>query len=123
MGNQPNLVVVDDEPMMLHLLSQTLGSQGFNVLTAPNGVEAFELIKGNPVSLILTDLHMPKGGGLKLLELLRASAHKAIPVIVMSGDADDLKPFQTEGITILRKPFRRRELVELISSILEPVKA
>jgi CheY-like chemotaxis protein len=123
MGNQPNLVVVDDEPMMLHLLSQTLGSQGFNVLTAPNGVEAFELIKGNPVSLILTDLHMPKGGGLKLLELLRASAHKAIPVIVMSGDADDLKPFQTEGITILRKPFRRRELVELISSILEPAKA
>lgn len=121
MSAQHTLVIADDEPMMRHLLTQSLGSQGFKVLVAENGVEAMTLVKANPVDLIITDIHMPKGGGLKFLENLRASSELMnIPVIVMSGDADHLKSEQLLGATLLRKPFRRRELVELINSILVP---
>lgn len=121
MNAQQTLLIADDEPMMRHLLTQTLESQGFKVLVAENGVEALSLVKANSVDLILTDIHMPKVSGLKLLENLRASPEQGkIPVILMSGDADHLKPDQLMGATLLRKPFRRRELVELIHSILGP---
>lgn len=70
MSAQQTLLIVDDEPMMRHLLTQTLDSQGFKVLVAENGVEALTLVKTNSVDLIITDVHMPKGSGLKLLENL-----------------------------------------------------
>ncbi len=120
MSKNPTLVVADDEPMMRHLLSQTLGSQGFNVLLAENGTQAFDLINANQVTLVLTDINMPKGNGLKLVEDLKASQHKNIPVILMTGDTDQFNESQLRGATVLRKPFRRRELVELIQSILQP---
>jgi two-component system chemotaxis response regulator CheY len=118
--NPPTLLVADDEPMMRLLLSQTLGAQGFNVLLAENGIQAFEMVNQNEVTLILTDINMPKLNGLKLVENLQASTHKNIPVILMTGDADHLKESELKGATVIRKPFRRRELVELIQSILAP---
>lgn len=120
MNNQPTLLVADDEPMMRLLLSQTLGSQGFNVLLAENGLQAMELVNKNKITLILTDINMPKLNGLKFVENLQATSHKDIPVILMTGDTDHLKESELKGATVLRKPFRRRELVELIQTILAP---
>lgn len=120
MNTQPTLLVADDEPMMRLLLSQTLGSQGFNVLVAENGLQAMEIVNNNKITLILTDINMPKLNGLKFVENLRSTSHKNIPVILMTGDADHLKESELKGATVLRKPFRRRELVELIQTILAP---
>lgn len=121
MTSSPTIVVADDEPMMRHLLKQTLEGQGFNVLLAEDGLEAFELVKKHPVQLLLSDINMPKCNGLKLLENLRLSDQRSLPVILMTGDTDQFVVSQSLGAIILRKPFRRRELVELIQTILPPV--
>lgn len=113
------LVVADDEMLMRHLLSQSLGGQGFEILMAETGQQAFELVKRNKVDLVLSDISMPEGTGLQLLGWMRNSEFKNIPVVLMTGDQDNVAPAEAAGATLLRKPFRRRELVELINSVLK----
>ena len=118
MTNEPTLVIADDELLMRQLLLQTLGSQGFKVLLAEDGEQALRLVKSHPVNLVLTDINMPNVSGLKLVEQLQESDYKDLPVILMTADSDHFTNPELKGATILRKPFRRRELVELINSVL-----
>jgi CheY-like chemotaxis protein len=122
MSNSRKIVVADDEPVVRQLLAQSLGTRGFDVLLAENGKEAFELVQKNKVDLVLSDINMPGSGGIELMEMIRRSDHKDMPVVLMTGDADAFEKSKAEGATILRKPFRRQELVELINSILDPSK-
>ncbi len=119
MSNSRKIVVVDDEPVVLQLLAQYLGLKGFEVLLAQNGKEAFEVLQKSPaVDLVLTDINMPGSGGLELMEMMKQSKLKDTPVILMTGYGDTLENSKTLGATILRKPFRRRELLELINLVL-----
>jgi len=120
MTNSPvaKILVADDEPVVRHLLAQSLGGQGFEVLLAETGSAAFALVKKNPPSLVLTDINMPDGDGVQLVQWLSESEHKDIPVILMTGDLDQIESKSLTGAIILRKPFRRREVVELINSVL-----
>ncbi len=119
MSISPTLIVADDEPMMRQILSQTLTDQGFTVLMAENGTEAFALMQSARVDLVVTDLNMPKSGGLSLLKSLRESNYRETPVIIMTGNAENLSDQDLYGATVLYKPFRRQELVELIRSLLK----
>lgn len=89
-------------------------------MMATNAKEAFELVKSHPIALVLTDINMPGGDGLQLMEWVRQSAKKDIPVILMTGDLDEFEKSRAAGVMILQKPFRRQELVELINSVLDP---
>ena len=121
MSNSRKIVVADDEVVVRQLLAQSLGLQGFEVLLAQNGKEAFEIVQNNPaVDLVLTDINMPGSGGVELMEMMKQSIHKDMPVILMTGDGDAFEKSKTSGATILRKPFRRQELLELINSVLNP---
>ena len=118
MSNPRTLIIADDEPLMRQILAQTLMDHGFSVLMAENGNQAFSFVKANRVDLVVTDLNMPQGGGLGLLKSLHESEFKNMPVIVMTGNPESYSKKDLYGATILFKPFRRQELVELVKSIL-----
>jgi DNA-binding NtrC family response regulator len=106
------VLVVDDDPGVRTMLSQTLDRSGYDVQSAVDGSEALCLIKDNQFNLVITDIRLPKVDGLQLLEEIKQSTPQ-LPVIVITGygsvqnaveamqfGASDylLKPFSTEAL-------------------------
>ncbi len=109
------ILVVDDEETMRTLLEQTLMSMGYRVVTAQNGTRALEILKTQTIHLLISDVHMPQGNGLFLLHELRAPQFAHLPVIVMTGDAEQEPSEMFPGTVMLRKPFGRTDLAEKIT--------
>ncbi|MDD5718863.1 MAG: response regulator, partial [Candidatus Krumholzibacteria bacterium] len=66
-GSRPQILVVDDEPELCRALDKLLTRNGYSVLTALDGEQALAILRQHDVHLVLTDLVMPKMGGLDLL--------------------------------------------------------
>jgi DNA-binding response OmpR family regulator len=115
------ILIVEDEPSILHLLATTLRSHGYNLLTASSGSEALSLVDGfhGPIALVLTDAMMPGMTGIELAQTLRTT-HPAVPVMMMSGYADILDEAEADGlsISVLQKPFTPTELRARVREIL-----
>lgn len=86
------VLVVDDDPDILEVVSDVLGLSGVRTLTASDGVQALAAIRGGAdIGLVLLDLMMPRMSGVEVLaELKRDPALANLPVVVISGN------FQTE---------------------------
>ncbi|HEV2563318.1 MAG TPA: sigma-54 dependent transcriptional regulator [Rhizomicrobium sp.] len=81
------ILIVDDDPVQRRLLEAAISRAGMNVVTAPGGGPALDLIlgpRGDQISLVLLDLVMPDMDGLSVLTKLRAS-HPDLPVIVLTA--------------------------------------
>jgi DNA-binding NtrC family response regulator len=117
-----NLLVVDDEPDMRDALTAALRREGLCVSTAANGVEALEKVQGQSFDLIITDVRMPRMGGLALLqELKRTSA--TIPVIMMTGYGrieDAVEAMKAGAFDYLLKPFSLEDLKTVVVKALTP---
>jgi two-component system response regulator HydG len=81
------VLVVDDEPVALSGLSRLLAGEGYAVDTAADGTLALEAVAESLPDIVITDVNMPKMGGIELLARLREQ-HKDLPVIVMTALAD-----------------------------------
>ncbi len=81
---KPTILVVDDETQISDLLRDFLTREGYQVLTAANGVEAISLGKENRLDLALLDLKMPGMDGIELFQKLR-EVKKDIGVIILTG--------------------------------------
>lgn len=80
------ILLVDDTPEILTTLSTGLEDDGYEILTATNGIEALEILELSPVSLMITDIMMPKMGGLELVEKCRKnSSFGHIPILILSS--------------------------------------
>ncbi len=77
------ILVVDDEPMMCKIYSRFLKGEGYDVIAAPNSVEANELLKNDRVDLVLLDLCMPRVKGDVLYQVIR-HFHRDVKVVVSS---------------------------------------
>jgi two-component system chemotaxis response regulator CheY len=81
-------LVVDDSATMRDLVSFTLERAGFEPLTGANGQEALDLLDGQPVHLIVTDLHMPVMDGLTFVRAVRARAEYAlVPILMLTTES------------------------------------
>jgi two-component system KDP operon response regulator KdpE len=81
------ILVVDDEPPIRKLLRMGLTSQGYQVLDAPNGKTALELLAKEP-DLVILDLGLPDVDGLELLRRIRLRA-ESLPIVVLSSRGDE----------------------------------
>ena len=81
------VLIVDDEPPIRKLLRMGLAAQGYQIMEAPNGKAALELIEQGP-DLIVLDLGLPDVQGLDLLRMLRARNERA-PIVVLSSRGDE----------------------------------
>jgi two-component system, OmpR family, KDP operon response regulator KdpE len=118
-GAPIRILVIDDEPPIRKLLRTGLGTQGYQVLEAPNGKTALELIVEKP-DLIILDLGLPDIQGLELLGLLRARA-EATPIIVLSSRADEsakVQALDTGADDYVLKPFGMNELLARLRTAL-----
>jgi CheY-like chemotaxis protein len=110
------VLVVDDEPAMRELLSTYLAEFGISALTAPNGVQALEIVQTRPVDLIITDLWMPEMDGLELLQKVK-TINARIPVAVLSGHGtvqDTVKALNLGAYTFLSKPVRIEDIESVV---------
>jgi chemosensory pili system protein ChpA (sensor histidine kinase/response regulator) len=114
----PRVLVVDDSLSVRKYASLILEGNGIDYLTATNGLEALEILDGEAVDLILTDLEMPVMHGYEFLtEIKRRPELKNIPVAVItsrSGSQHQEKAYNLGAIGYLVKPFDEESLLDLI---------
>ena len=119
------VLVVDDEIHIVHVVAIKLRSNGFEVVTASNGAEAFELACSEKPDIIVTDLQMPVMNGLELVAKLREDDRtKSLPVIMLTGRNFSIENEKKEQLGIsecLGKPFSPKELLKKIVDILDTV--
>jgi len=99
---QPLVLVVDDEPLMLEMLEITLEDEGFAVECAADGVQGLAAFERLRPDLVLTDANMPLMNGFELCAALRAHPHgRHIPILMLTaaGDAQSIRRAFTSGAT------------------------
>jgi len=113
---QYTILVVDDEETLRDAMVFDFKRNGFSVLSAENGVNAFELVKANKVHLVVSDMRMPGGDGMSLLEQLRAHDPEIPTVIFVTGFADvtEEAAIAKGAKNVLAKPFDRKVLMNLV---------
>ena len=106
------ILVVDDEPPIRKLLRMGLTAQGYEVLDAPNGKTALELLARKP-DLVILDLGLPDFDGLELLQRIRR-AQEGVPVVVLSSRDDEagkVAALDLGADDYVTKPFGMEELL------------
>lgn len=122
-GGNETILVAEDEPEVLAMISETLGLAGYRVLPARNGDSALRIgdFARKSIRLVLTDVVMPGMDGVSLAGHL-AKFMDGVPVIFMSGYADpetNLKTPLAEHHAFLQKPFTAQKLLRLIRRLLD----
>ena len=117
-SDSPTILVVDDDPTTLGLISDYLAEFGFRVRAASDGKSALKEAQSGQPDLILLDVLMPKMDGFETCRRLKAKeALKDIPVIFMTSlteTADKIKGFQAGGADYITKPFAYEEFLSRI---------
>jgi CheY-like chemotaxis protein len=111
-----SILVVDDEPDNVEVVTDTLAFFGLTVKSAPNGVEGLELLKTFTPDIILLDLSMPKMDGWEMRQAIKRNpATVQIPVIALSAHAmagDKERALDAGFDGYLTKPIRIATLLE-----------
>ena len=106
------VLVVDDEPPIRKLLRMGLGTQGYEILDAPSGKVALELVAQKP-DLIILDLGLPDIDGLELLRIMRQK-NEGVPIVVLSSRGEEAAKVQALDLgadDYVTKPFGMEELL------------
>jgi len=117
--DKTHILVVDDDPAILKLLSTNLKARDYRVTTAMDGEEALEAVERDFVDLIILDIMMPKLDGVEVCRRLREWSN--IPVIVLSangGEKDKVRCLELGADDYLTKPFGIAELMARIKTAL-----
>ncbi|MCH8028065.1 MAG: response regulator [candidate division Zixibacteria bacterium] len=112
------ILAVDDQPVILELISAMCQSLGYEVTTATSGEQALMLAENTKFELILTDLSMPSMSGLELARRLRKT-HPDVPIILVTGWEAGIpeSELRQAGISeVLYKPFRIEQLTNLVKA-------
>ncbi|MEJ2156059.1 MAG: response regulator [Desulfobacteraceae bacterium] len=114
------ILVVDDNPDNLRLLSGILQEHGYRVRLVPNGERALATIRKEAPGLILLDIMMPVMDGFEVCRQLKAeNATAGIPIIFISAlheTIDKVKAFSLGGVDYITKPFKSEEVIARVKT-------
>jgi two-component system, chemotaxis family, chemotaxis protein CheY len=123
-----NILIVDDSPTLRASVNFVLTSGGYNVFQADNGESGLQMLdqlrkKGERVSLIVSDVNMPKMNGLEFLKAIKDknSPHKFIPVIILTTEREDTLKQQGREYGAagwMTKPFKPDLLLSVIKKFI-----
>lgn len=117
------ILIVDDVPNNLKVLSDTLADAGFEVAIATNGESALQQLEHTPVSLILLDVMMPGMNGFETCERIKANAKtQNIPIIfitALSESVNKVTGFELGAVDYITKPFQQSEVLARVRSHLK----
>ncbi|MFA6176039.1 MAG: response regulator [Phycisphaerae bacterium] len=117
------VLVADDEVHIVNVVAMKLRNNGFDVVTADNGAEAYRLCCEEKPDIIITDYQMPQMTGLELIEKVRSNPDlKHIPIIMLTARGFAIEDEQKEKLNVaecLSKPFSPKELLGYVESVLQ----
>jgi two-component system response regulator HydG len=117
----PTILVVDDEPELCYALSKLLRRNNYKVLTANNGEEALAVLRQQEVHLVLSDLLMPKVGGLELLKAAQVVS-PATEVVIITGHGTieaAVDAMKMGAYDFIEKPFTSATTLNTVRKALE----
>ena len=116
------ILIADDEPNQLELMSFNLEKAGFTILKAHNGEEVIELVEEYNPDLVILDWMMPKMSGIDVCRTLRSrSETKLLPIIILSArseEGDKSLGLDTGADDYISKPFSPVELISRVKALL-----
>lgn len=115
------ILVVDDEPELREALCRLLGRHGYQTLTAGNGEEALEVLRREQVSLILSDLKMPRMDGVALLKTVKVVA-PAVEMVIITGHGTietAVEAMKMGAYDFVEKPFTASTTLKVVRKALE----
>ncbi len=119
-----SVLVVDDEPHILHSLEFLMKRENYDVRVASDGEAALEAIGERCPDLILLDVMMPKRDGYSVCQTIRANPDwKQLRIIMLTAKGRDIE--REKGLALgaddyITKPFSTRDLLDLVKQYLEP---
>ncbi len=117
-----NILVVEDDEIMLKAIKNILSKDGYNVILAKNGKEAFDKLENADYDLVLSDLMMPYANGLEVISRLKNDpAKKHISIIIVSSVGNEetiTEAFRLGADDYLKKPIMAGELLIRIRKLL-----
>ena len=120
------ILIVDDEPNIIFMLSHRLKQSGYDVITGKDGQDALEKARSGNPDLIILDLMLPKMNGYTVCGLLkRDEKFSKTPVIMLTARAQESDKKQGEEAgadAYVKKPFKSDELLKVIQELLEKSK-
>jgi len=119
-----NILVVDDEKSMREILEIFLKSEGYGVSVAENGEKAIDAVRKDIFDLIITDMKMPKVGGLELLKNVKQIAPDTIVVIITAFGTTDsaVEAMKLGAYDYIQKPFQLDNIRLVVKNALEKQK-
>lgn len=122
------ILVVDDEPDARDFFSAVLEDSGYSVVCAADGNEAIRRLEEDMPALVTLDMTMPERSGVAVYRKLKEDETlKGIPVIIITGIADDFKQFISTRRQVpppegyLSKPIEAQQLVDMVTQLLDRV--
>lgn len=123
MESSTEIMVVDDTPANLEVISETLSSAGYRVAAAISGERALKRLHTHPPALILLDIQMPVMDGFEVCRQIKANAATAnIPIIFITARSDTqsiLHGFEMGAVDYISKPFQEAELLARVRTHLQ----
>ena len=123
-GDRNKALIIEDDPKALAMIRKSLMTEGYNILTSPDGKEGIETAKKDAPDLIVLDLMMPGISGFEVIDELRADEKTAlIPVIILTAmdlSPEDKKKLQDKVRYIAEKGcLTEEDFITLIKRVVE----
>jgi DNA-binding response OmpR family regulator len=113
------ILIVDDEPRYLRLLEANLRTEGYEVVTAQDGVQALDVFSSQPIDLVLLDVMMPRLDGFATTQRLREFSTVPIVMLTAKGEEQDrVRGLDLGADDYLVKPFSATELLARVRAVL-----
>jgi len=113
------ILIVDDEPRYLRLLEANLRTEGYEVATAQDGVQAIDIFSSQPIDLILLDIMMPRLDGFSTCQRIREFSNVPIIMLTAKGEEQDrVRGLDLGADDYLIKPFSATELLARVRAVL-----
>lgn len=120
----PNVLIVDDSAAIRKILQRVLRQAEIplgNILEAGDGVQALEVLKSNPIDLVLTDINMPNMDGLQLLAQIKANSQwQGLRVVMITTEGNQSRVLEAVGLGAagyVKKPFTADQIKEKLLSL------
>jgi CheY-like chemotaxis protein len=120
LNEKKTILVADDDPVLRDAIVFDFKRRGYQVFGAGSGVEAFEVVKKESVHAVITDIRMPNGTGVELLEQVK-NYNLHIPVVIFITGVNDLTledAYDKGACVVMSKPFDRKILIANVEKAL-----